>query len=335
MHDCAPRSVAVQIRASCLYIKVYGFFCATLTDHPGRRNRSRVPARSQATMHGRKQRTTQLDSLRDTAASTALSRQFVYTTMAESGQLDAIRVGSGAVRWREQVAVDVIASRRLGGFELPAAAAMMRDIPELSDGRRQLGRPLDRAHLARSTSGSNAVTSAGADRPRVTGRVRLRSTEPEPRRPTEPEPHRSAESDSSQHLRPERPRRTGRGQQPPSTRSQQPRNQRSQRPRTIRSEQLRQRGTGQPQGRNRTELEAPNALTRSGQSSPRRTESPGGHGWLPRCICSEPAHAMSAHCVWRGGAALPLRTPTAARLSPARGRAGGVAPDPFSRWADG
>ena len=166
MHDCAPRSVAVKIRASCLYIKVYGFFCATLTDHPGRRNRSRVPARSQATMHGRKQMTTQLDSLRDTAAITALSRQFVYTTMAESGQLDAIRVGSGAVRWRE-------------------------------------------------------------------------------------------------------------------------------------------------------------------------TESPGGHGWLPRCICSEPAHAMSAHCVWRGGEALPLRTPTAARLSPARGRAGGVAPDPFSRWADG
>ena len=52
-------------------------------------------------MHGRKQMTTQLDSLRDTAAITALSRQFVYTTMAESGQLDAIRVGSGAVRWRE------------------------------------------------------------------------------------------------------------------------------------------------------------------------------------------------------------------------------------------
>ena len=52
-------------------------------------------------MHGRMQMTTQLDSLRDTAAITALSRQFVYTTMAESGQLDAIRVGSGAVRWRE------------------------------------------------------------------------------------------------------------------------------------------------------------------------------------------------------------------------------------------
>ena len=41
-------------------------------------------------------------------------------------------------------------------------------------------------------------------------------------------------------------------------------------------------------------------------------------------------HSQPTQCayigLWRGGAARPLRTPTAARLSPARGRAGGVAP---------
>ena len=31
----------------------------------------------------------------------------------------------------------------------------------------------------------------------------------------------------------------------------------------------------------------------------RETESPGGHGWLPRCICSEPAYPMCVH--WESG----------------------------------
>ena len=155
--------------------------------------------------------------------------------------------------------------------------------------------------------------------------VRRWATEPGPRRPTAPRPRR--------HQKPGQPRST-RSQQPRNQRSQQPRSTRSQRPRYIRSEQLRQSGTGQPQVRNRAELEAPNSLTRSGQSSPRRTESPGGHGWLPRCICSEPAHAMCHIAHLARGSCVPLQTPSIPRLSPACGSAGRVARAPSFRSAD-
>ena len=50
-------------------------------------------------------------------------------------------------------------------------------------------------------------------------------------------------------------------------------------------------------------------------------------------------HSQHTPCVHKGalarGICVPLRTPTAARLSPARGRAGGVAPAPSFRCADG
>ena len=50
-------------------------------------------------------------------------------------------------------------------------------------------------------------------------------------------------------------------------------------------------------------------------------------------------HSQPTQCAYIGnlarGSCVPLRTPTAARLSPARGRAGGVAPAPSSRCADG
>ena len=50
-------------------------------------------------------------------------------------------------------------------------------------------------------------------------------------------------------------------------------------------------------------------------------------------------HSQPTHCAYNGnlarGSYVPLRTPTAARLSPARGRAGGVAPAPRWRCAHG
>ena len=155
--------------------------------------------------------------------------------------------------------------------------------------------------------------------------VRRRATEPGPRRPTAPRPRR--------HQKPGQPRST-RSQQPRNQRSQQPRSTRSQRPRYIRSEPRRQSGTGQPQVRNQTELEALNVLTRSGICSPRRGKSVHGNSWLPRCKCSEPAHAMCHIAHLARGNCVPLRSPTAARLSPACGRAGRVAPAPSFRSAD-
>ena len=267
-------------------------------------------------MHVNRQMTSGLVTLRDAKEIAALPGTSVHMAMAVFGSAEPIHAGHRAVRRVEPKAGHFITGRRRGNSKRP-------------DGRQRLGHRPDSAHRASSTSRSDDARSesvnlpARADQPRGVRREPVRSTEPGPprrQRPgpgrsTEPKPHRSSEPGPRRSSEPRQPRQTRPGL-----------------PRYRDPGQPRQRGTGQRRLRTGSALE--DSFTRSGKSSPRRTKSPGGQGWPPRCKCSEPAHAMCHIAHLARGSCVPLRTPTAARLSPARGKAGGGGPAPSSRCAD-
>ena len=94
-------------------------------------------------------------------------------------------------------------------------------------------------------------------------------------------------------------------------------------------------GGGTISGRNRIRTWGSGPLTRSEMTSSPATKTADGNSWLPTCRWREPAHAMCHIANLARGSSVPLRTPTAARLSSARGRAGGGTPAPSSRCADG
>ena len=199
----------------------------------------------------------------------------------------------------------------------------------------------DGTRPAPSPSGSDTMTSASAglstrpDRPCAIRQERLRSTEPEPRRSAASGPRRSTEPEPRRSAAPGARRHTRRRQQTRSTRCQRPRNQRSQPARDYRSELVRPSGTGKLRLSSRTEPEPLNARIRFEICSPRRGKPADRNCWLPRSICREPAYSMLNIELLARVSCLPLRTPTAARLSPARGRAGDGAPAPSFRCADG
>ena len=145
------------------------------------------------------------------------------------------------------------------------------------------------------------------------------------RRPAGPGPRRTTE--------PGQQRLTSSGQ-PLEWALRQLRSTSSQRPRCISFERPRQIGSGQPRGETGTTLRPPHSST--GTRNPRRrgTKTGHGNGWLPKFVYREPAYSMCYMEQLARGSSLPLRTPTAARLSPARGRAGGIARVPSSSCAD-